>query len=226
MEINVGPANIIITIYFYCVTISSFLINMASLLFCRYYTLSSANPLEMVQESGQENFRYSMQWCLVLTTSQLVRRMFVQAFGFDGKSKFAESKFVGVVKWWTMEKQMCRKMDYKIPKWQIGHPCLRELCSAQGFRSRCGLKMTDGTDFGKPAILTFVHSHGDVYQKHRHICPLTNVSHNSIFTLCVGLVPSQLNTKLLIENWDIIKVVYSWVAVQCCRTGEEKIDVS
>jgi hypothetical protein len=81
--------------------------------------------------------------------------------------------------------------------------------------------------FWKTAILNskFVHSHGDVYQKHRHLCPLRNGSHNSIFTLCIGLAPSQLNTKLFIENWVIIKVVYSWVPVECCRMDEDKIDV-
>jgi hypothetical protein len=111
--------------------------------------------------------------------------------------------FATVVKWWTKEREVCQKMEQKITKWRNGYPCLRQLCSTDHFRNGCGRSKSHKTDFRKPTIQNsgFVHSHGDVTQKRRHLCPRRSESHNSIFTLCIGLVPSQLHTTLLMKNW-------------------------
>jgi hypothetical protein len=43
---------------------------------------------------------------------ETVQQMFVQAFCFDGQSKFSSRKFVTAVKRWTMEREVCQKMAY------------------------------------------------------------------------------------------------------------------
>jgi hypothetical protein len=95
-------------------------------------------------------------------------------------------------------------MEQRISKWQNGHPCLWQLCSAQHFRKGCGRSTSDQTGFGKPTIQNskFNNSYSHVYEECNHLCPRRSGSQNSVFTLWICLVPSRLHIALRLENWD------------------------
>jgi hypothetical protein len=69
-------------------------------------------------------------------------------------------------------------------------------------------------------------SHIYVYQKRNRLCPRRSGSKNSVITLWICLVPSQLHTALRLKNWDTNKFLYPWIPVLCCLTDEVKIEVS
>jgi len=118
-----------------------------------------------------------------------VRQMFVLAFGFEGQSKFAKSKFVRDTKWWTKEREVFRKVEQRVSKWWKEYPRLQYLCSAQHFRNGCWRSTSHGINFGKQTIKIsrFRNSRGDVYQKRSHLCPRSSWRHKSIFRYTFAL---------------------------------------
>jgi hypothetical protein len=94
-------------------------------------------------------------------------------------------------------------MDQRISKWRDGHPFLRQLCPAQHFRNGCGRRTSDLANLGKVTIQNsmFNNSYSHVYQEGRHLALWGSGSHNSAFTIRIGLVTLRLHTALFLKNW-------------------------